>query len=126
MNKINLLLAVLFFTVVACTESPESKREKAEINGRDLINQARSAYTHGEFEKAIELIDSIRNAYPLAMEAREQGILLKDSVYLEQAREELKKLVEQDGSDSQLEELQNKIKFYLRKLEHDKEHRRTH
>ena len=126
MNKINLLLAVLFFTVVACTESPESKREKAEINGRDLINQARSAYTHGEFEKAIELIDSIRNAYPLAMEAREQGILLKDSVYLEQAREELKKLVEQGGSDSQLEELQNKIKFYLRKLEHDKEHRRTH
>lgn len=126
MNKINLLLAVLFFTVVACTESPESKREKAEINGRDLINQARSAYTHGEFEKAIELIDSIRNAYPLAMEAREQGILLKDSVYLEQAREELKKLVEQGGSDSQLEELQNKIKFYLRKLEHDKDHRRTH
>lgn len=126
MNKINLLLAVLVLTVVACTESPESKREKAEINGRDLINQARSAYTHGEFEVAIELIDSIRNAYPLAMEAREQGILLKDSVYLEQTREELKKIVEQGDSDSQLEELQNKIKFYLRKLEHDKEHRRTH
>ena len=121
-----MLFAILILSVTACTESPESKREKAEIKGKDLINQARSAYTHGEFEKAIELIDSIRNAYPLAMEAREQGILLKDSVYLEQAREELKKLVEQDGSDSQLEELQNKIKFYLRKLEHDKEHQRTH
>ena len=34
--------------------------------------------------------------------------------------------ISQLATFSQLEELQNKIKFYLRKLQHDKEHRRTH
>ena len=90
------------------------------------MQQARAAYVAGEFQTAIQLIDSVRVAYPLAFEVREQGILLKDSVYLEEARAELNKMVEAGATGQDLEELQTKIAFYLRKLQHDIEQRKTH
>ena len=126
MNKISIVLLGCLFMISSCGETPESRREEAETKGRALLHEARTAYANGEYQTAIQLIDSIRITYPLAMEVREQGILLKDSVYLEEAQEALKQAVEDNLTESQLEELQSKIKFYIRKLQHDKELRQTH
>ena len=126
MNKFGFIFLYLVALFTSCEDSPEDKREKAELKGAELLNQARIAHINGDYQTAIGLIDSIRKAYPLAMEAREQGILLKDSVFLYEARKTLQQAMEEALPDSEIEELQNKITFYLRKLQHDKEQRQTH
>ena len=126
MRKYSWLLYSCLFFMLSCGDKSASDREYAEEKGGELLQQARAAYKTGEFETAIQLIDSVRVAYPLAFEVREQGILLKDSVCLEEARTELNKQLEGGGSPQDIEELQTKITFYLRKLQHDIEQRRTH
>jgi hypothetical protein len=91
-----------------------------------LINQAREAFVGSDYTTAVVLIDSIRDSYPLALNAREEGILLKDSVLLEQAREELRNAKDIAGDSIDMEELHMKVTFYERKLQHDLEQKQTH
>lgn len=126
MEKKHGLLLLCLCTLLGCNGNTKTAREIAEENGTVLLMQARNAYNTGDYQTAVILIDSIRSTYPLAMEVREQGILLKDSVYLEEAREELRKGLDAGVDQQQLDEVQQKIKFYLRKLEHDKERRKSH
>ena len=119
MKKIGLLLAAGAL-LVGCGNAL-TERENAELGGAQLVNQAREAFVTADYNTAVELIDSIRDAYPLALNAREEGILLKDSVLLEQAREELRNAKEIAGDTIDMEELQMKVTFYERKLQHDME-----
>jgi hypothetical protein len=124
MKKIGLLF-VSCLLLVGCGNAL-TEREKAELGGAQLINQAREAFVGSDYTTAVALIDSIRNAFPLALNAREEGILLKDSVLLEQAREELRNAKDIAGDSIDLEELHMKVTFYERKLQHDLEQKQTH
>ena len=124
MKKIGLLF-VSCLLLVGCGNAL-TEREKAELGGAQLINQAREAFVGSDYTTAVALIDSIRNAFPLALNAREEGILLKDSVLLEQAREELRKAKDIAGDSIDLEELHMKVTFYERKLQHDIEQKQVH
>jgi hypothetical protein len=124
MKKIGLLF-VSALLLVGCGNAL-TEREKAELGGAQLINQAREAFVGSDYTTAVALIDSIRNAFPLALNAREEGILLKDSVLLEQAREELRNAKDIAGDSIDLEELHMKVTFYERKLQHDLEQKQTH
>lgn len=126
MRKICLLFIGGILLLSGCGDNPQTDRECAEEYGAVLLQQARNAFQDADFMHAIVLIDSIRATYPLAMEAREQGILLKDSVLLEEARTELNKAVEANAGTEQIEELQMKVKFYIKKLQHDIEQRQSH
>ena len=84
------------------------------------------SFVGSDYTTAVALIDSIRNAFPLALNAREEGILLKDSVLLEQAREELRNAKDIAGDSIDMEELQMKVTFYERKLQHDIEQKQAH
>ena len=124
MKKIGLLF-VSCLLLVGCGNAL-TEREKAELGGAQLINQAREAFVGSDYTTAVVLIDSIRNAFPLALNAREEGILLKDSVLLEQAREELRNAKDIAGDSIDMEELHMKVTFYERKLQHDLEQKQTH
>jgi hypothetical protein len=124
MKKICLLF-VSCLLLVGCGNAL-TEREKAELGGAQLISQAREAFVTANYTTAVALIDSIRNAFPLALNAREEGILLKDSVLLEQAREELRNAKDIAGDSIDLEELHMKVNFYERKLQHDLEQKQTH
>lgn len=124
MKKIGLLF-VSCLLLVGCGNAL-TEREKAELGGAQLINQAREAFVGSDYTTAVALIDSIRNVFPLALNAREEGILLKDSVLLEQAREELRKAKDIAGDSIDMEELHMKVTFYERKLQHDLEQKQTH
>ena len=124
MKKVTLLL-VSAAVLVGCGNTL-TEREKAELGGAQLISEARAAFVGADYTTAVALIDSIRAAYPLALNAREEGILLKDSVLLEQAREELRNAKEIAGDTIDMEELQMKVTFYERKLQHDIEQKQAH
>lgn len=124
MKKICLLF-VSALLLVSCGNAL-TEREKAELGGAQLVSQAREAFVTANYTTAVALIDSIRNAFPLALNAREEGILLKDSVLLEQAREELRNAKDIAGDSIDLEELHMKVTFYERKLQHDLEQKQTH
>ena len=124
MKKVTLLL-VGAAVLVGCGNTL-TEREKAELGGAQLISEAREAFVGDDYITAVALIDSIRAAYPLALNAREEGILLKDSVLLEQAREELRNAKEIAGDTIDMEELQMKVTFYERKLQHDIEQKQAH
>jgi hypothetical protein len=124
MKKIGLLF-VSALLLVGCGNAL-TEREKAELGGAQLINQAREAFVGSDYTTAVVLIDSIRDSYPLALNAREEGILLKDSVLLEQAREELRNAKDIAGDSIDMEELHMKVTFYERKLQHDLEQKQTH
>lgn len=124
MKKIGLLF-VSALLLVGCGNAL-TELEKAELGGAQLISQAREAFVTANYTTAVALIDSIRNAFPLALNAREEGILLKDSVLLEQAREELRNAKDIAGDSIDIEELHMKVTFYERKLQHDLEQKQTH
>lgn len=69
--------AILF---AACGESVDSKAGK-------LLQQANEAYAAGEYQSAKLMIDSIRNSYPTAFEARRGALnLMRDVELAEQQR----------------------------------------
>lgn len=122
------VVVLILIAVVAACESPRDKELREEIlAGEALIEEARKAYRAGEFEVSIELIDSVRKVYPRAMNAREEGILLKDSVELAKAELDLKSLETNGCTDAELwEETKRRLQFFVRKLQYDKERREVH
>lgn len=115
------------WSLTSC-DSQETIRLNQEIyNGDLLISQARHALNDHDFDKAIRLIDSIRTTYPRAMNAREDGILLKDTIEMARAQCELKELESQGiTSGEQWEEIHRRLKYFARKLQHDQEQRKNH
>ena len=95
------------------------------------MSDARVALSINDFTKAKNCIDRLRKEYPLALNAREEGILLLDSIDLAEARIQLEESkrqagranlsnIERDTLGINLDRAQQKVKFFLKKLEHDK------
>ena len=109
--------------LAACNADAEhekmSKRRRAhEAEGRVLLEEARRALEREQFADARGAIRTLRDSFPLALSARTAAILLDDSISLAEARRQLG-AVPTDSAE-RLKELALKVKFYTRKLEHDK------
>lgn len=104
-------------------------RRQMESRGQTLLSQARTALGRQDFAASRSIIRTLREECDLAFEAREQGILLMDSIDLQEALQGMVAIdsliqVRPETADSlsqTLEEYNQKIKFYRRKLQHDKE-----
>lgn len=110
------------------------KGNKDEAGGSACLAKARAALTAGNFEAAKAAIDSLRTDWPLAFNAREEGILLLDSIEMANAKADLDsatsriaaKAFDVDSLNFVKEEAEQKIKFYEKKLEHDKANFKKH
>ncbi len=102
------------------------EREKMEAEGQKYLTAAREALRSHDFDKAKAQIKDLRDKCPRAITARQQGILLSDSIELTQAQKELQRtdsLLQINRTielEATFEELCEKVKFYHRKLQHDK------
>ena len=118
------------FCIYSCTQKDQ------EPGGYECLAKSRAYLADNNHKEARNLIDSLRNGYPMAFNAREEGILLLDSIEISQAKYDLenatKRLELSDNAinkDSMLfakEEAEQKIKFYTKKLTHDKKNFKRH
>ncbi len=111
----------------ACKENKHEDwseaRTKMEQKGQAYLMLSRQALSEKNFTTAREKVNLLRKECELALSAREEGILLMDSINLFEAEEQFLTACEDSTAASareSIEDLQQKICFYQRKLEHDK------
>ena len=111
----------------ACKENKHEDwseaRTKMEQKGQAYLMLSRQALSEKNFTTAREKVNLLRKECELALSAREEGILLMDSINLFEAEEQFRTAWEDSTAASareSIEDLQQKICFYQRKLEHDK------
>lgn len=111
----------------ACKENKHEDwseaRTKMEQKGQAYLMLSRQALSEKNFTTAREKVNLLRKECELALSAREEGILLMDSINLFEAEEQFRTACVDSTAASareSIEDLQQKICFYQRKLEHDK------
>lgn len=142
--KHTLIIYILFFAFMgmACnshkgesSDEPSEKRSMMEKNGRKMLLDARQALEKGNYNAARKAIKDLRENFPLALNAREEAILLADSIELFEARQQLEevdkfinqeRMEKKDSLQAEYDELCQKVKFYLRKLQYDQKNKQLH
>lgn len=134
------ITAVSIGLAVACSGKKEQNSEwseartEMEANGQQSLSAARAEYAKGNYDSAQSIIEDMSKNYKLAFNAREEGILLTDSIYIAKSAarmDEIEKIVSESPDSLQrlqpeMEDLSREIKFYHRKLEFDKKNKKQH
>jgi hypothetical protein len=134
-------LLLLFLLCFGCHEKTSKisvHRQNDEIAGAQALDNARRRLDARDYEGARRIIRAMRHAHPLALTARENGILLMDSIDLVAAREAILQAersasadtathtAQRGGNNGQLPELYRRLRFFERKLQHDFRQRKSH
>ena len=136
MKKI-LIPCLLALALTGCNSAKKDngwseKRQEMEAEGQKCLTAAREAIERKDLATAREHIVLLREKYRLALDAREEGILLMDSIELFEAQEALQQadsLLQTctDSASARFKELKTnfdeqcqRIRFYHRKIQHDK------
>lgn len=134
--KTSLILVIFAAALVSCGQR-QAAAPDPEVEGQAWLGKARTALRDSDFAAARRAIDSLRSQCAEALNAREQGILLLDSIELAEARLQLadaQKAASQQGLDiyardsvdTHLDRMKAKVQFFERKLQHDCENAKKH
>ena len=135
MRYFSFILFLSSFWLLSCKPSCKwsSVRQSDEVQGQELLNRSRAQLTAKKYDEAERTIEELRKNYPLALTAREEAIVLLDSIYLARSSSELmlidvesKDGVDVDSLRRELEDVVMQKKFYMRKLEYDKTRIKRH
>lgn len=139
MKKI-LIITCALLSIFSCKNAPENNSEYSEKRtidekaGQNCLKEAREKLSQKKYDEARTTIERMRKEHPLGLNAREEGILLLDSINLFEAEKQLKDVNEElrtalknkkDSLQIEFDDLFQKSKFYRRKLEHDKKENGT-
>ncbi len=122
-------LTITTILCISCNDKKKSfseEREHMEATGALYLDSARSSLAAGAYDKARTHISNLREKCPRAISARRAGILLLDSIEIAATEDELHRvdsLMRIEATNDlqhQFDELCQKVKFYNRKLQHDK------
>lgn len=112
-------LALLTFTLFsACNDKysdASSQRRKDEKVAAELLQKARTQMRQGQLDEAKKTIKVMRDSCRYALDGREEGIILLDSIELLKAQ-----------SDTTVDDREMRVQFYQRKLEHDRKSMQQH
>lgn len=130
------MTAMLMLTIIACsagggtknnvnTEDRSEARNKMETEAQARLSMARAKLAQMQCGEAKAIVIKMRKDCYLALSARKEGILLMDSIDIQQAKLELSKadsLMQKQHSIStsdEFDEACRKVQFYERKLQYD-------
>ena len=131
---------ILISLLLSCNKessknTPTKIRAEQEIAASELLENARSSLANKEYDLARLYLSKIKEKYPRALNAREAGILIRDSIDLAETQEKLIQANENfttntihgnNYNQAIIEELCQRIKFYQRKLDYDITHQKKH
>lgn len=129
-------MLMLMLTIIACsagggtknnvnTEDRSEARNKMETEAQARLSMARTKLAQLQCAEAKAIVIKMRKDCYLALSARKEGILLMDSIDIQQAKLELSKadsLMQKQHSIStsdDFDEACRKVQFYERKLQYD-------
>lgn len=129
-------MLMLMLTIIACSAGGETKnnvntedrseaRNKMETEAQARLSMARAKLAQMQCAEAKAIVIKMRKDCYLALSARKEGILLMDSIDIQQAKLELSKadsLMQKQHSIStsdEFDEACRKVQFYERKLQYD-------
>ena len=129
-------MLMLMLTIIACsagggtknnvnTEDRSEARNKMETKAQARLSMARTKLAQMQCAEAKAIVIKMRKDCYLALSARKEGILLMDSIDIQQAKLELSKadsLMQKQHSIStsdDFDEACRKVQFYERKLQYD-------
>ena len=102
----------LTITLVAC----ENNSQKA---AEGMLRTASTLYNSGEYDKALQAIDSLRKAYPTVIDIRKKALRLQQTIEIKMAQEELAVV------DSMLQAVSHDLRYQQQKVERDKQELRA-
>lgn len=129
-------MLMLMLTIIACsagggtknnvnTEDRSEARNKMETEAQARLSMARAKLAQMQCGEAKAIVIKMRKDCYLALSARKEGILLMDSIDIQQAKLEISKadsLMQKQHSIStsdEFDEACRKVQFYERKLQYD-------
>lgn len=129
-------MLMVMLTIIACsagggtknnvnTEDRSEARNKMETEAQARLSMARTKLAQMQCAEAKAIVIKMRKDCYLALSARKEGILLMDSIDIQQAKLELSKansLMQKQHSIStsdDFDEACRKVQFYERKLQYD-------
>lgn len=129
-------MLMLMLTIIACsagggtknnvnTEDRSEARNKMETEAQARLSMARAKLAQMQCAEAKAIVIKMRKDCYLALSARKEGILLMDSIDIQQAKLELSKadsLMQKQHSiatSDDFDEACRKVQFYERKLQYD-------
>ncbi len=133
-KAVSVFVVVLFLGIPCSCDKKQGVEEKANV----FLKYSRSALQAEDFVKAKAYIDTIRSQYPKALNAREEGILLLDSINIKESQKELEDMerklgeivnptpVQKDTLDFYYDEAKEKVRFFKRKLQNDLQNKKVH
>lgn len=122
-NLFFVICALCTVSFVSCKKDDASASEQAsqkdeiqasqhrmedESRARNYLDRARAEMNAGNYDAARQAIKEMRDSCYLALEARENGILLLDSIELMHAQ-----------NDNSKSDKETRVEFYQKKLEYD-------
>ena len=125
-------ISLIVVAVTGCNRTHD-----VNADGYACLGKARAALCAGDTKRVKALVDSLRSEYPMALNAREDAILLLDSANLTEAHEEVSTLegtlqnarltrIGRDTVEFNLDEAREKVRFFEKKISVDKAKKKTH
>ena len=128
------LLAVAW---LACSCGSGHDAPDYERQGQRWLDMARASLRDADYTLARVYIDSLRTRCPQALNAREDAIILLDSIDLSEARAQLGEAsflagqsgldyIARDSLETRLDRARVKVQFFEKKMQYDKQHKEKH